>query len=105
MKNLSSYGFEFSGMNWNGENLTTYKESLSGIKEIYDKLEDDGKGGYKEQLGTKIEGWDKNVKKYNKDMSDLTKEKVVKIKFEYNLADLKLKLQEAKNQCRNFKYK
>lgn len=99
MKNLSSYGFEFSGMNWNGENLTTYKESLSGIKEIYDKLEDDGKGGYKEQLGTKIEGWDKNVKKYNKDMSDLTKEKVVKIKFEYNLADLKLKLQEAKNNA------
>ena len=99
MKNLSSYGFEFSGMNWNGENLTTYKKSLSGIKEIYDKLEDDGKGGYKEQLGTKIEGWDKNVKKYNKDMSDLTKEKVVKIKFEYNLADLKLKLQEAKNSA------
>lgn len=99
MKNLSSYGFEFSGMNWNGENLTTYKESLSGIKEIYDKLEDDGKGGYKEQLGTKIEGWDKNVKKYNKDMSNLTKEKVVKIKFEYNLADLKLKLQEAKNNA------
>lgn len=99
MKNLSSYGFEFSGMNWNGENLATYKESLSGIKEIYDKLEDDGKGGYKEQLGTKIEGWDKNVKKYNKDMSDLTKEKVVKIKFEYNLADLKLKLQEAKNNA------
>lgn len=99
MKNLSSYGFEFSGMNWNVENLTTYKESLSGIKEIYDKLEDDGKGGYKEQLGTKIEGWDKNVKKYNKDMSDLTKEKVVKIKFEYNLADLKLKLQEAKNNA------
>lgn len=99
MKNLSSYGFEFSGMNWNGENLTTYKKSLSGIKEIYDKLEDDGKGGYKEQLGTKIEGWDKNVKKYNKDMSNLTKEKVVKIKFEYNLADLKLKLQEAKNSA------
>lgn len=99
MKNLSSYGFEFSGMNWNVENLTTYKESLSGIKEIYDKLEDDGKGGYKEQLGTKIEGWDKNVKKYNKDMSDLTKEKVVKIKFEYNLADLKLKLQEAKTSA------
>lgn len=99
MKNLSSYGFEFSGMNWNGENLTTYKESLSGIKEIYDKLEDDGKGGYKEQLGTKIEGWDKNVKKYNKDISDLTKEKVVKIKFEYNLADLKLKLQEAKTSA------
>lgn len=99
MKNLSSYGFEFSGMNWNGENLTTYKKSLSGIKEIYDKLEDDGKGGYKEQLGTKIEGWDKNVKKYNKDMSDLTKEKVVKIKFEYNLVDLKLKLQEAKNSA------
>lgn len=99
MKNLSSYGFEFSGMNWNGENLTTYKESLSGIKEIYDKLEDDGKGGYKERLGTKIEGWDKNVKKYNKDMSDLTKEKVVKIKFEYNLADLKLKLQEAKTSA------
>lgn len=99
MKNLSSYGFEFSGMNWNGENLTTYKESLSGIKEIYDKLEDDGKGGYKEQLGTKIEGWDKNVKKYNKDMSDLTKEKVVKIKFEYNLAELKLKLQEAKTSA------
>lgn len=99
MKNLSSYGFEFSGMNWNGENLTTYKESLSGIKEIYDKLENDGKGGYKEQLGTKIEGWDKNVKKYNKDMSDLTKEKVVKIKFEYNLADLKLKLQEAKTSA------
>lgn len=99
MKNLSSYGFEFSGMNWNGENLASYKESLSGIKEIYDKLEDDGKGGYKEQLGTKIEGWDKNVKKYNKDMSDLTKEKVVKIKFEYNLADLKLKLQEAKTSA------
>ena len=99
MKNLSSYGFEFSGMNWNGENLATYKESLSGIKEIYDKLEDDGKDGYKEQLGTKIKGWDKNVKKYNKDMSDLTKEKVVKIKFEYNLADLKLKLQEAKTSA------
>ena len=76
MKNLSSYGFEFSGMNWNGENLTTYKESLSGIKEIYDKLEDDGKGGYKEQLGTKIEGWEKMLKNITKICPILQKKKL-----------------------------
>ena len=86
MRNLQSYGAEFDNVTWSGDNLKSYKESLSGIKDIYNNMDE---GDDKDTLGTKIQGWDKNLKKYNKDMSTLTKDQVVKIKFEYDLASIK----------------
>ena len=91
MRNLQSYGGEFDKVTWSGENLKSYKKSLSGIKDIYDNMDE---GDDKDTLGTKIQGWDKNLKKYNKDMSTLTKDQVVKIKFEYDLASIKQEIQK-----------
>lgn len=91
MKNLQSYGAEFDDVTWSGDNLKSYKESLSGIKDIYNNMDE---GDDKDTLGTKIQGWDKNLKKYNKDMSTLTKDQVVKIKFEYDLASIKQEIQK-----------
>lgn len=91
MRNLQSYGAEFDNVTWSGDNLKSYKESLSGIKDIYNNMDE---GDDKDTLGTKIQGWDKNLKKYNKDMSTLTKDQVVKIKFEYDLASIKQEIQK-----------
>ena len=91
MRNLQSYGAEFDNVTWSGDNLKSYKESLSGIKDIYNNMDE---GDDKDTLGTKIQDWDKNLKKYNKDMSTLTKDQVVKIKFEYDLASIKQEIQK-----------
>lgn len=94
MRNLESYGAEFDGITFNAEELDNYKASLDGIKSIYDSMED---GAEKDRLGSLIEGWDAEYAKYEQDISTLSEDQVVKIKFEYDLAELQQKIQEARD--------
>lgn len=91
MKSLESYGAEFDGIVFSGENIRDYETSLEGIKEIYDSMAD---GDAKDRLGERIEGWQEELNGYQEDLSTLTEEQVVQIKFEYDLATILSEIDE-----------
>ena len=78
LSSLEAYGYDFDHADRkivrSGELLTDYKQSLQGIKDVYDSMED---GDSKKQLGTLIKGFDGEYKKFNKDLTKLTKKKVI----------------------------
>lgn len=91
MHNLESYGAEFDGITFNAEELENYKSSLDGIRAIYDQMNE---GSDKDRLGKLIEGWDEEYAKYEQDISTLSEDQVVKIKFEYDLASIQSQIDE-----------
>lgn len=94
MHNLESYGAEFDGITFNAEELENYKSSLDGIRAIYDQMDE---GSDKDRLGKLLQGWDEEYAKYEQDISTLSEDQVVKIKFEYDLAEIQQKIQEARD--------
>lgn len=91
MHNLESYGAEFDGITFNAEELENYKSSLEGIRAIYDQMDE---GSDKDRLGKLLQGWDEEYAKYEQDISTLSEDQVVKIKFEYDLASIQQKINE-----------
>lgn len=78
------------------EDLNTYKTSLDGIKEIYDKM---GEGTDKDRLGKLIENWDEEYAGYENDLATLTEDQVVRIKFEYDLASIQAEIDKLKEEA------
>ena len=91
---LQDYGFE---IDWHSalSDLNTYSDALSGIKDIYDDM---GDTVSKDRLGKLIEGWDQEFLGFQQDLSTLTDEQIVKIKFEYDLASLQLTIDELQDK-------
>ena len=82
---LEAYGYDFSDIMFSGEGLDKFKTSLESIKTIQKSLSD---GASKDRLGKLIDNWDSEVQGYENDMSKLTEDKIVKIQFEYDLAQI-----------------
>ena len=82
---MQEYGYEFEGVLFSGEALDEYKQSLEGIRELVGGMEE---GDRKEKLLGSLSLWDENYEKYQEDMSLLTEDQVVQIKFEYELAEI-----------------
>ena len=80
MSKLEEHGFEFDGIEKSGKLLNDYKDNLDGLKTIYDSLNE---GDDKDRIGKLIEGYDSEYEKFQDDMSGLSEDQVVKIKFEY----------------------
>lgn len=95
---MKEYGFEFEGVMFSGEGLDQYKQSLEGIREIANGLED---GSKKEKLLDSLEVWDENYEKYQEDLSLLTEEQVVEIKFEYDLAQIQQNIEDLREKARS----
>lgn len=93
MSKLEEHGFEFDGIEKSGKLLNDYKDNLDGLKTIYDSLNE---GDDKDRIGKLIEGYDSEYEKFQDDMSGLSENQVVKIKFEYDLATLKQQIQDLK---------
>ncbi|QEK18050.1 hypothetical protein LAJLEIBI_02065 [[Clostridium] hylemonae DSM 15053] len=91
LHNMEDYGYEFDGIMFSGEGLKEYETSLDGIKEIYDTMNDSAS---KDRLGKLIEGWDEEYDKYEEDLSTLTEEQIVHIKFEYDQASIQAQIEE-----------
>ena len=85
MHNLESYGAEFDDVMFSGEKLNEYKENLEGVREVYETMNE---GVTKERLGKMLEQWDAEYARFQQDMSILTDDKIVKIKFEYDVASI-----------------
>lgn len=91
LQNLMDYGFEFDDVMFSGEAINEYKATLEGIRSIYDGMES---GNSKDKLGTLLEGWDKEYAGFEQDLSTLTEDKVINIKFEYDMAQLQSEIDE-----------
>lgn len=96
MSKLEEHGFEFDGIEKSGELLENYKNSLDQIKDVYDSMED---GAQKDRLKKLIEGYDSEYEKFQDDLSGLSEDQIVKIKFEYDLASIQQKIQELKSMA------
>lgn len=95
---LESYGYDFSGIEKSGEMLSEYQQTLEALKQTYDSM---GEGEAKDKLGKLIEGFDEQYKGFQDDLSSLTEEQVVHIKFEYDLASIQSKIDEIQNLLDN----
>lgn len=91
LQNLMDYGFEFDDVMFSGEAINEYKATLEGIRSIYDSMES---GNSKDKLGTLLEGWDKEYAGFEQDLSTLTEDKIINIKFEYDMAQLQSEIDE-----------
>lgn len=89
---LEEYGAEFDGVEFSGEQLAQYSENLEGLKSLYDSMET---SSTKDLLGKKIEGFETEYGELQEDLSQLSEEQIVKIKFEYDLASLQMDVENA----------
>lgn len=95
MHNLESYGAEFDGVVFSKEKLDEYKTSLEGIRSIYESM---GDGAGKDRLGKLIEGFDSEYANFEQDISKLSEDQIVRIKFEYDLASIQEEIDNIRSQ-------
>lgn len=98
MSKLEEYGFEFDDVMFSGKGLEDYKTSLEGIRSVYESL---GSGREKYRYNKLLEGWDEEYAKYENDLSQLTEDQVVKIKFEYDMASLLSEIETLDDEWEN----
>ena len=95
MHNLESYGAEFDGVVFSKEKLDEYKTSLDGIRSIYESMEDSAS---KDRLGELIKGFDSEYANFEQDISKLSEDQIVRIKFEYDLASIQEEINNIRSQ-------
>ena len=102
LRNLESYGFEWDDVMFSGEGITDYENALNKIKSIRDSMSE---GDAKERLDRLIDGeggWEEKYKEYQNDLSKLTsKDQIVHIEFEYDLAQLDAEIAELEKNVVN----
>lgn len=95
---FEDYGYEFDDVMFSGEGLNAYKESLEGIRTIFQSLND---GPAKERLGKLLEQWDSDYANFLEHPEELDNEQIIKLRFEYDMASLESeidRLQELWNE-------
>lgn len=89
---LEEYGFNFSeDFMFSGEAVNEFNNALSGMKNIYDSMAD---GKLKDALGEDILNWEEQYAALDGDLSQLTNEHVIDIKFNYDMALLDQQISE-----------
>ena len=71
----------------------TTKE-LDKLKKVYEKLDN---SHYKAQLGADISEYEKSIEEAKEDVKTIPEEVITQLKFEYSVAELMQKVQEARN--------
>ena len=94
---LRAYGYDFDTndrqIEYSGKLLDDYKTNLEALKGVYDSLED---GYAKDHFKSIIEGFEGEYDKFSEDLSQLSEDQIVQIKFEYDLAELQSNIDKAK---------
>lgn len=98
MGKLETKSFEFDNIDKSGEMFKEYQDYLEKIKTIKDSLNN---GTLKDSLSDKISGWNDDLDQFDNDLTTLTEPKVIEIKFEYDLASIQQKTQEAAELARS----
>jgi len=95
LSGLESYGYDFSNIKKSGEMFREYTDTLDALRQVYNQMDE---GSTKDKLGKLIEGFDQEYQTFNDDLSNLTEEQVVHIKFEYDMAQLQMDIDNLKAQ-------
>ena len=93
LRNLEDYGFEFDDVMFSGEAIETFKGTLESIRSIYEEMSE---GASKDRLGELIKGWDDAYSGFEEDLSTLTEDQIINIKFEYDLASLQSEIDKTR---------
>ena len=95
---LEAYGYDFSGIKQSGEMFAEYGQTLDALNQTYENMaEGEGKDRLNELLNGE-NGFNKQYEKFEGDLSKLSEEQVVRIRFEYDLASIQAKIDEIKAQ-------
>ncbi|MDD3222730.1 MAG: hypothetical protein EOM34_07105 [Clostridia bacterium] len=93
---MEAYGAEFDDVVFSGEGIEEYKGNLEGIRDIFNSLED---GAYKDWLGNMLEQYDNEYAGLEEDLAGLSEEQIVKIKFEYDMANLRQQIADLQEEA------
>ena len=85
LKALEAYGYDFSNITKSGEALHEYEGYLNNLRDTYEKMNE---GDGKDRVGSLLKSFDKEYAGFKDDLSNLSEEQVVHIKFEYDLATI-----------------
>ncbi len=91
---LEAYGYDFGDLIFSTDGLSRYETALNGLKQIQKGLSD---SSAKDRLGGLIEGWDAEYSKISDDLSTLTEPQIIKIEFEYSLAQIQQEIYKLQN--------
>lgn len=95
LKGLEAYGYDFDGITFSADGLSEYEGYLNNLHSLYDSMSD---GAAKNRLGGLLTGWDEELSGYKEDLDSLTKEQIVHIKFEYDMATIRADIDKLKSQ-------
>lgn len=94
LHSLEAYGYDFSNITMSGKLLNDYTDSLSKLKELRDSTDNQNT---RDRLDSLIKGFDKEYAGFEEDLSSLTEEQVIHIKFEYDLATIQAEIDQLKS--------
>ena len=98
LSGLEAYGYDFSGIQKSGELIEQYATSLDALKVAYDQMEE---GAAKDRLGGLIQQFDDEYAKLGEDLSNLSEDQIIRLKFEYDLATLQNDITDLQNNINN----
>lgn len=101
LKGLEAYGYDFSGIEKSGEMLNEYSQTLDALNQTYESMAEGDAKDRLDQLLNGDEGFNSQYEKFQTDLSELSKEQVVRIKFEYDLASIQNQIDEIQDQINN----
>lgn len=94
LKGLEAYGYDFSGIEKSGEMLNEYSQTLDALNQTYESMAEGDAKDRLDQLLNGDEGFNSQYEKFQTDLSELSKEQVVRIRFEYDLASIQNQIDE-----------
>lgn len=89
LHNLEDSGYEFDDVLFSGDGINQYKESLDGIHEIYNSMNE---GNSKDRLGNLLTQWDAEYAGFEENLENLSEEQVIQLRFEYDMASLQMEI-------------
>ena len=100
LNRLKDYGFdiEFTSLidkqQKSTQSVTKANKELNKLKKVYEKLSN---SHYKAQLGADISEYEDSISKAKEDIDTIPEEVITQLTFEYSVAELMQKVQEARN--------
>lgn len=96
---LEAYGYDFGDLIFSTDGLSRYETALNGLKQIQKEIGSErlDKLFSGETKDKNFEGWDSEYAKISDDLSTLTEPQIIKIEFEYSLAQIQQEISRLQN--------
>lgn len=90
---LEAYGYDFGDLIFSTDGLSRYEAALNGLKQIQKEIGSERL----DKLFSGENGWDAEYAKISDDLSTLTEPQIIKIEFEYSLAQIQQEISRLQN--------